>query len=158
MATDPHPQTARLEAIIGMWRTEGEVLGEDGETVLQTFSGSDAYDWLGRFFVIHRVDVRMGEDQVENLEMIGPYDGERGGFLTAVYDGASGEVERSIATVDDAGVWTFRAGAGASRGQATLRIDGDGEHMHAAWSRTEDDGASWRPWMRVTLTRAPASR
>jgi hypothetical protein len=157
MADDPHPQTGRLGAIIGSWRTEGEVLGEDGDTVVQTFSGSDAYEWLGRFFVIHRVDVTWGEHHVQNLEMIGPYDGERGGFLTAVYDGARAEVERSIATVDDAGVWTFRAGEGGSRAEATLRVEEDGVHMHAAWSRTEDNGATWRPWLRLTLTRVPKS-
>ena len=158
MANGPHPQTASLEALIGVWRTEGEVLGEDGETVAQTFSGTDTYEWLGQFFVIHRVDVTFGEDHIENLEMIGPYDGERGAFLTTVYDGASAEVERSIATVDDAGVWAFRSGEGASRGESTLRVDERGEHMHAAWSRTEDDGTTWRPWMRVTLTRTPMSR
>jgi Protein of unknown function (DUF1579) len=157
MASDPHPQTARLQPIIGAWRTEGEVLGDDGETVVQTFSGSDTYEWLGRFFVIHRVDVTMGDEHVENLEMIGPYDPERGAFLTAVYDAASGQVERSIATIDDAGVWTFRAGEGASRGQAALHVDEDGKHMRAAWSRTEDDGATWRPWMRVTLTSTRAT-
>ncbi len=103
---------------------------------MQTLSGTDTYEWLGRFFVIHHADVMAGEDHVQNLEMVGPYDGERGTFLTSVYDAATGEVERSIASVDDAGVWSFRAGEGASRGQSTLRVDEDGQHMHGAWSRT----------------------
>lgn len=115
---------------------------------MQTLSGTDTYEWLGRFFVIHHADVMAGEDHVQNLEMVGPYDGERGTFLTSVYDAATGEVERSIASVDDAGVWSFRAGEGASRGQSTLRVDEDGQHMHGAWSRTEDGGATWWPWRR----------
>ncbi len=133
------------------------MLGEDGETVVQTFSGTDAYAWLGQFFVIHHVDVTMGEDRVQNLEVIGPYDAERGAFRTAVYDAVGGEVEHSLATVDDAGVWTFRSGEGASRAQSNLHVDENGEQMHGEWSRTEDDGATWRPWMRLKLTstRAP---
>ena len=155
MAEEPDPQTARLEAVIGTWRTQGEVLGDDGETVVQTFSGTDSYEWLGRFFVIHRVDVMMGADHVQNLEVIGPYDRARGAFLTTVYDAASGEVERSIATVDDAGVWTFHAGEGPSRAQSALHVDEAGGYMRGTWSRTED-GATWRPWMRLTLTRTAA--
>ena len=42
-----------LEPLIGTWRTEGEVLGDDGVTAVE---GIDAYEWLGPF-VVHRVDV-----------------------------------------------------------------------------------------------------
>lgn len=125
---------------------------------MQTLSGTDTYEWLGRFFVIHHADVMAGEDHVQNLEMVGPYDGERGTFLTSVYDAATGEVERSIASVDDAGVWSFRAGEGASRGQSTLRVDEDGQHMHGAWSRTEDGGATWWPWRRFDPSHAHPRR
>lgn len=149
--------SVRLEPIIGAWRTDGDVLGEDGETVVETFAGTDTYEWLGSSFVIHRVDVLMGEERVENLEIICPYDHEQGRFPTVVYDGAGGKSERSFATLDDAGVWTFRAGAGRSRAQSTLRVDGDGKRMRGAWSWTDDDGATWRPWMRLTLTRMPGS-
>ena len=50
--------------------------------------GHDHYERLGEHFVIHRVDVRMGDEQVEALEVIGPWDAEAGAFPTRAYDNA----------------------------------------------------------------------
>ncbi len=77
------PEILSLEPLIGAWRTEGEVLGEDGATGDVTFHGTDTYEWLGRAFVVHRVDVTMGEDHVEAVELIGPYDPDQGALSPA---------------------------------------------------------------------------
>jgi VCBS repeat-containing protein len=148
MSASPDPQSARLDVLIGTWRTEGELLGDDGSTTIGAIEGTDAYEWLGRFFVIHRVDVQMGHDHVEALEIIGPYDGDTGAYSTRAYDNQGG-IQTSTATVDDDGVWTFDANGA----KATLRVAEDGQSMSAEWVRTEDDGATWRPWMRLRLTR-----
>ena len=50
--------------------------------------GHDHYERLGKHFVIHRVDVRMGDEQVEALEVIGPWDAEARAFPTRAYDNA----------------------------------------------------------------------
>ena len=95
-----------LDALIGTWRTEGEVFGDDGETPVARVDGYDRCEWLGRAFVIHRIDVEMGAERVQGLEVIGPYLGGRS-FATRAYDHEGGE-QTSTATVDGDGVWAGR--------------------------------------------------
>lgn len=151
--TTSGPKNARLDALIGTWRTRGELFGDDGSTAIATIDGTDAYEWLGRCFVIHRVDVQMGDDRVEALEMIGPYDAEAAVYPTRAYDNQGG-IHVSTATVDDEGVWTF----GADGAKATLWIADGGQSMRAEWVRTDSAGATGRPWMQLRFTRLrPAS-
>jgi hypothetical protein len=117
MSASPDHQSARLDALIGTCRTEGEILGDDGSTTIGAIEGTDAYEWLGRFFVIHRVDVQMGDDHVEALEIVGPYDRDTGAYSTRAYDNQGG-IQTSTATVDDDGVWTFGAGGRKPRPQS----------------------------------------
>jgi Protein of unknown function (DUF1579) len=148
MPPTPHPETERLEALIGTWRTEGEVLGDDGSSPVATVEGTDAYEWLGRHFVVHRIDVQMGDDHIRGLELIGPYEPDIRAFPTRACDNQGG-VQTSVATVDDDGVWTF----GAAAARATLRLDEDGRRMRAVWDRMQDGGETWRPWLRLRFTR-----
>ncbi len=90
MSSQPHPETKSLEALIGNWRTRGELLADDGETPAGIVDGLDAD-----------------------------------------------------------GTWTF----GADGARATLSIADDGRHAAAESARTDDDGVTWRPWIRLTLTR-----
>ena len=138
-----------VEPLLGSWRTRGEVFGGDGETVVAAVDGHDHYERLGEHFVVHRVDVRMGDEQVEALEVIGPWDAEVGAFPTRAYDNQGGE-ETSRASVGADGVWSF----GSTGAEATMRISDDGRSADIRWRRTDDDGASWRPWMRIRLERA----
>jgi hypothetical protein len=148
MSNAPHPENTRLDALIGTWRTRGEVLDEGGSTPVQTVDGTDEYEWLGGHFVIHRIDVQMGGEPVRGLEIIGPLDPETGAYPTRAYDDQGG-VQTARATVDDDGVWTF----GADGARATLRLADDGQSMSADWVRTDDGGATWRPWLRLRFTR-----
>ena len=140
-------EIAELDVLIGTWRTEGDVFGDDGETPVGRVDGYDHYEWLGRAFVIHRIDVVMDGEGVQGLEVIGPYLGGRS-FATRAYDHEGGE-QTSTATVDGEGAWTFRADGA----EAKLTISGDGSLALAEWIRTDDGGATWRPWMRLTLSR-----
>ena len=148
MSPTPHPENDRLQALIGTWRTEGEVLGDDGSSPIATVEGTDAYEWLGRHFVVHRIDVQMGDDHIQGLEIIGPYKPETRAFPTRAYDNQGG-VQTSVATVDDDGVWTF----GAEAAKATLWPDEDGRRMRAEWDLTQDGGQTWRPWLRLRFRR-----
>ena len=146
--SEPRPENQRLGALVGTWRTEGIVLGDDGSTEIARVQGTDAYEWLGAHFLIHRIDVTMGGEPVQGLEIIGPYEADTGGFPTRAYDN-HGNVQTSMATVAGDGVWTF----GADGAKATLRVAADGRDAHADWVRSDDNGASWRPWMRLDLTK-----
>jgi len=139
---------AAVDALIGTWRTRGDVFGDDGVTVVARVDGTDAYEWLGRSFVIHRIDVMMADDHVEGIEIIGPYDAGESAFRTQAYDNEGG-IQQSTAAVDADGVWTF----GADGAKATLRPDANGREMNADWVRSADDGATWLPWLRLNLQR-----
>jgi hypothetical protein len=50
----PGPETRRLGALVGRWRSEGHVVGEPPVPI----EGTDIYEWLpGEFFLVHHVDV-----------------------------------------------------------------------------------------------------
>ena len=138
-------QVPTMAALIGHWRTAGEVLGDDGRTVVATVEGSDVYEELGPT-VVHRVDVVIGGRRTRALEVVEPYDADRGVFPTRAYDDQGG-VQDATATVRD-GVWTFSAGPAS----ATLRVAEDGASMSARWTRPGPDGSP-QPWMELRFTR-----
>lgn len=124
------------------------MLADDGITTTATISGTDTYERLGTAFVIHRIDVVMGHDRVEALEMIGPFDPRASSFPTTAYD-AQGNVESSTAQVDLDGVWTFGSGEAVAR----LQVSSDGLTMKAEWTRPSPDGAERQVWMRLRFAR-----
>ena len=160
-ADHPAPVTDRLAPLVGRWRTQGLVLGGDPLPV----TGTDTYEWLpGRHFVVHHVDVTVGDQPVRAIELIGDPDPATGD-LTATAYGDDGTVTVMRAAVDGAGVWTFTGGgdvASAAYGgdvpppaaavRSTLRIAGDGGSMTALWERA-DDGVHWASWMDMRFTR-----
>ena len=137
----PHPDLQRLDVLTGTWATEGETVATATEPSIR-IAGTDEYEWLaGRFFLVHRVDVRMGDDHVVALELIGERDPASGTFAMRAFDD-HGNVSRMRAGERSDGAWTF---TGDSE-RATLVIAADGATMTARWERT-DDGSSWRHWM-----------
>jgi Protein of unknown function (DUF1579) len=161
-APAPSPQIQRLGALVGRWRSEGHIVGE----VSVPITGTDIYEWLpGGFFLVHRVDVVIGQRPVQALELIGEYDPTTDSFTARAYDNL-GNVTVMRARVDDQGVWRFAGGSdvapvawplsadasGAAR--STLTVNADRSGMTARWERS-DDGARWQPWMDMTFTRMP---
>lgn len=159
-----HPATtAPLGALLGHWRTEGHVIGHDPTPI----AGTDVYEWLpGRHFLVHHVDVTVGEEHVRAIELIGDHDPATDTFTTRAYD-HTGAITTMRVSIDPAGVWRFAGGAdvatparptavpdeGAVR--STLTIAADGRTMRALWERT-DDGVEWEPWMDLRFTREAA--
>lgn len=154
------PAVRRLGALVGRWRSEGHVVGEPHVPV----TGTDIYEWLpGGFFLVHHVDVLVGEQKVQAIELIGERDPATDAFLARAYDN-EGSVTTMRATVDDAGVWTFTGGADVAAAaqpssaeasgavRSTLTVSGDRSSMTARWERS-DDGATWQPWMDMAFTR-----
>jgi hypothetical protein len=132
------------EPLIGSWASSGRTVERAGQPSV-SIAGSDVYEWLpGRHFIVHRVDVRMGDDQVDVLEVIGEPDGD--GYLMRSFDHA-GATALARATVDDRGVWTF---TGPTE-RATLVIAEDGDSMAATWERTTPSG--WEHWMDMWFRR-----
>ena len=159
-ASAPSPQIQRLGALVGRWRSEGHVVAD----VPVPITGTDIYEWLpGGFFLVHRVDVVIGQQPVQALELIGEYDPATDSFTARAYDNL-GKVTVMCARVDEQGVWRFTGGgdvapvarpasAGASGAvRSTLTVTADRSGMTARWERS-DDGARWQPWMDMAFTR-----
>jgi hypothetical protein len=150
----------RLHNIAGRWRTSGHVIGEPTIAVV----GTDTYEVLpGGYFLVHHVDVTVGEHPVRAIEILGEPDALSGGFLSRSFD-SDGNAELMRVTIDADGVFHFTGGAEvASAAQpteattahvrSTLTIAEDGRSMTALWERSED-GTSWQPWMDISFTRS----
>ena len=142
----PGPEHARLAPFVGRWKTAGEVLASAATPELEIV-GIDEYEWMpGGFFLLHRVDVRIGGERVQALEIIG-YDAERGSYFMRSFDsqGGTGEMQ---ARVRDGGTWTFEGDAERFTGTFS---DG-GETLSGRWERREEE--QWLPWMDVRLTKS----
>jgi hypothetical protein len=161
-APAPSPQTQRLGALVGRWRSQGHVVGDRPVPI----TGTDTYQWLpGGFFLLHHVDVVIGDQRVQAIELVGEYDPTSDAFTARAYDNL-GNVTVMQARVDGQGVWLFTGGgdvapvaqpAAAKAGGAvrsTLTISPDRSGMTARWERS-DDGVSWQPWMEMSFTRMP---
>jgi Protein of unknown function (DUF1579) len=158
LTMDPRAAHQRLHAVAGRWRTSGHVIGDPPVPVV----GSDIYDVLpGGHFLVHHVDVTVGDQPVRAIEIIGEPDGT-GGYLARSFD-SEGNAELMGLTIDDDGVFHFAGGseiapaaqstsARTVRVRSTLTIARDQQSMTAHWERS-DDGTSWHPWMEITFLR-----
>src|SRR5215207_5467040 len=136
---------SRLHTIAGRWHTSGHVIDEPAIPV----AGTDTYEVLPRgYFLLHHVDVTVGDKPVRAIEIIGEPDAASGGFLAPSFD--------------DDGVFHFTGGAevasaaqtdaSTARVRSTLTIAEDGQSMRALWERSED-GSNWQRWMDISFRR-----
>lgn len=164
-APEPTDPRAKLGAIAGRWRTDGRVLGDPPAAV----SGTDVYELFpGGHFLVHHVEVTVGDRPVRAIEIIGERDPAEAGrsdiMLARAYDDTGATTIMRV-RIDESGAWRFSGGpdiAPAARPgavapttggvRATLRVGEDRTTMAAVWERTED-GATWVPWMDIRFTR-----
>jgi hypothetical protein len=149
----------RLTTIAGHWQTSGVVLGDPAVPVV----GADIYDVLpGGHFLVHHVDVTVGDRPVRAIEIIGEPDPAGDGYLARSFD-SEGNAEVMHLNIDAAGVFHFAGGAEiapaaqprsapTARVRSTLIVAEDRASMTALWERSAD-GAHWDPWMDMTFTR-----
>ncbi|MGK6352980.1 DUF1579 family protein [Parapedobacter sp. DT-150] len=135
----------RLSKFVGRWNTVGKILATDTAPEI-AISGTDTYEWLpGGFFLLHRVDVFVGDDENKTVEIVG-YDHEQDNYTMRHYDnkGNSGLMN---ATYDD-GHWTFLGD--------TLRFTGgfkrNDMEFSGIWEQTAD-GRTWTHFMDIKLTK-----
>ena len=141
----PDPALKRLNTFVGKWNTEGEIkespFGPAGKLI-----GTDTYEWLaGGFFLIHRVDVRMGDQHNESIELIG-YDASSNTYPMNSFDSQGNSIVMQARMTGD--TWTFTG--------ESMRFSGtfsrDGKSISGKWEYL--DSSNWHHWMDVKLTRA----
>jgi hypothetical protein len=134
----------RLDALIGTWKTEGRTSDAASERI----DGIDTYERLPGGALLHLVDARVGDRQVEGAEVI-DFDPDRGAYVTQYYgsDGPSA-YEASFVEADGALVWSMCS----TNDRFTGTFNDERTVITGRWDAL--DGASrWRPWMEITLTR-----
>jgi uncharacterized protein DUF1579 len=156
---DARTPDRRLAAVAGHWRTSGHVIGEPRVPVV----GTDIYEMLaGGHFLVHHIDVTVGDRPVRAIEVIGEPTG-KGGYVARGFD-SQGNAEVMHLTIDDDGIFHFTGGGDiapaaqpndrqTARVRSTLTIASDRRSMTARWERS-DDGTSWHPWMDVSFSRS----
>jgi hypothetical protein len=157
---DSITRNERLSAIAGRWNTSGHVIGDPQVPV----EGTDVYELLlGGHFLVHHVDVTVGQQTVRAIEIIGEPDPESDAFLARSFD-SEGNFEVMKLRIDDDGVFHFSGGgdiapaaqpgdAPMAQVRSTLTVAEDRASMKAFWERSED-GINWQPWMDMTFTRS----
>lgn len=146
MSTHPAEHLRPLSPVIGRWASQGQTV-TTGDAPSIPIIGTDVYSWLaGGQFIEHRVNVRMGVDVVEALEVIG---GTDGAFVTMRAFDNDGMFTEMRATVDDG---TGAISIVGEHTRATLIVSEDGNAMEAHWERSAG-GSEWSPWMDMRFTR-----
>lgn len=142
----PEPALKHLDAFVGKWNTEGEIKasphGPAGKII-----GTDTYEWFpGGFFLVHRVDVRIGDQKNESIEIIG-YDASYQTYPMHSFDNLGNSVVMQASV--QGGTWSFTG----ETMRFTGRFSDDGKNILGKWEYL-GDGTNWLPWMDVKLTKA----
>jgi len=138
----PSVQLKKLNFLIGKWHTQGEIL--QGATVSsKIIRGMDTYEWVsGGFFILHRVDVFMGNEKTEAIEIIG-YDQDRKSYFMKSFDNQGASITM-YAVPDKPGVLKF----GDDKMRSILIANKNGNSMTAKWELSKN-GKTWKPWMNI---------
>ena len=133
-----------LQPFIGIWRTEGEIIDANNSSPIP-INGTDSYEWLpGGYFVMHKIDVIMGDQQVEAIEIIG-YNPDTNQF-TMNYFGYKGSTSVMFATVHGKR-WKFYSPTERFIGS----FNEDNNVLEGIWEQNHN--SHWAPWMNIKLTR-----
>lgn len=141
----PDKHLAQLSFLIGKWHTHGEIQG--APDAAKEIRGMDTYEWVpGGFFILHRVDVFMGKERTEVVEIIG-YDKEQKSYFMKSFDN-QGEASTMYAVLEKPGVLKLEG----ETMRSTLTVNKSGNSMHAKWQLSEN-GKTWKPWMDIKFNK-----
>lgn len=146
--TTPADDLRAFEPIIGRWKTSGTVFDGQG-TAIQTITGTDEYEWMtGGRWVMHRIDVMMGDQRSQGLELIGDRDAGTGRYQMRAFD-VGGSFSTMTALPQPDGSWLLE-GDGART--MFTPAGPDRPFMMAIWERhAADRSEGWIHWMDVRL-------
>ena len=141
----PGAEHKLLDVFIGRWKTEGQInespFGSAGKII-----GTDTYEWLpGGFFLIHHIDVRMGETNNKAIEIIG-YDASKRLYSMHSFDNLGNNIIMRACV--DGNTWIFSG----EQMRFTGTFSVDRKTLTGKWEYLEDD-LNWRHWMNIKLTK-----
>lgn len=137
----------RLSSLVGTWRTQGRSIPNNANEPAIEIAGTDSYQWLpGGFFLVHHVDVMMGNEKVNAIEVIGPYDASSQTYPMRSFD-HQGNFTTMQASFDADGGWMFVG----ETVRAHLTIAANGATMNARWEMRE--GSEWKHWLDMEFSK-----
>lgn len=139
---EPDYGLKRLDIFTGAWKTTGEIKATETTPAIP-IEGTDTYEWLpGGWFLLHRVDVRMGDEQIDSVEIIG-YDPSTGKYPMHYfgYQGSTGVMHAAV----NENTWTFTG----ETERFTGSFNESGDVISGKWERL--DGSDWVHWMDINL-------
>ena len=141
-----HKEMKALNFLIGKWNTKGEIK-EDGKMPATKIKGVDSYEWiLNGCFILHKVDVVMGDIRTEAIELIGEYDNTNKSYKMRSFDN-QGNFLTMEAHLDESGFLHILGDTMRSK----LSM-GDSNNMSAHWEKL-DDSKNWQPWMDLRFSK-----
>jgi hypothetical protein len=136
----------RLDFLIGTWKTEGEVRGE-GSAPATAFKGTDSYEWiLNKTFILHKVDVTIGKEKIEAIEVIGGGDPGSKKYKMRSFDN-QGTFTEMEAHIDKKCVLHI-----VGENMRSELVRQDDKNLIAHWERLVDN-RQWVPWMDLQLSK-----
>jgi hypothetical protein len=140
----PSPEIQRLHLFVGTWKIEGETHASTAPAVKVT--GMDTYEWLaGKFFLVHRADRQIGNEQLNTLEFIG-YNPSNQTYTCHSFN-SRGNSDLFQANFRDP-IWTIEGKSSRFTGMFAT----SGHTLTGKWEQSSD-GLNWLPWMDVKLTK-----
>jgi len=132
-----------LDPFIGTWKTAGLIAATANKPAVPV-NGTDTYEWQSDgYFILHTVNVQMGEAKNESIEVIG-YDAATNRYPMWSFSN-NGETQLMHASFEK-GKWTFLG--------KSLRFTGgfseEGKVLSGIWEQTAD-GQNWQFLMDIKL-------
>jgi Protein of unknown function (DUF1579) len=147
MAHESDAALARLEVLIGRWKTEGQTIDASGSQPDQ-IDAIDTYERLPGGALLHLVEGQVGDLKVEGAEIIG-HDRDRNIYATQSF-GTDGLTAYEATLTDESEGLTWRMQSKTTR--FTGRFSDDGNVITGHWE-LQDERGDWQPWMDIILAK-----
>jgi hypothetical protein len=150
----PGPGHRRLDAFVGTWMVTGEAFDSPFGSAAPV-TALETYEWLtGRFFLMHHLEGRLGDDSMACIEIIG-HDaaGQRYPMRTFYNDGRYNEWQAQ----EHNGGWIVTGEWPVAGKRFKIRcttVFGDAGASRTAKWEYSSDGAKWQTFWDVKATKA----
>lgn len=138
------PEMKKLNFLIGNWATQGIVKATNNSPEIK-IKGTDTYEWiLNKSFILHTIDVKMGKNKVQGIEIIG-YDPTSKKYTMQSYDG-EGVISNMSAKFDNDQNFVLTG----NKMRATMIKKTGHSPMTAQWEQSSNN-KKWKSWMEITF-------
>ena len=157
IARTPIPARSPLDVFAGEWSGEGQAY-DSPFTPAAKVTTTDTYEWLpGKLFLIHRLEGRMGENDIACIEIISSVASNQSYSVYSFYnDGNKNEWQLS----EHDGTWslmgTWKGDGERLKVHCTIVFNDIADTMTEKWEHASND-LTWQLFWETTLSRNKTS-